>query len=147
MEVWGTICKRQQCKLSCNWKNQHETNEDKPKYLISSERGHVIKNIVKLEWVLFVFWCKLLAFIFCHHTFIEIQDIKLQNQWRFSYYFLFLTSKFCFPLFRILARLAWGVVDATLILGTERGWGGGEVGRWGIRHIKWTWALVVPIRD
>ena len=89
MEVWGTICKRQQCKLSCNWENQHETNEDEPKYLIPSERGHVFKNIVKLKWMLFVFWCKVLAFIFSHHTFIGIQDIKNKINGGFSYYYFF----------------------------------------------------------
>lgn len=127
MEVWGTICKRQQCKLSCNWENQHETNEDESKYLIPSERGHVFKNIVKLKWMLFVFWCKFLAFIFSHHTFIGMQDIKNKINGGFSYYY-FLTSKSCFPLFRILFRLAWGEVDVTLIPGT-----GGEGA-----DIKWT---------
>ena len=45
---------------------------------------------------------------------------KKQNQWRSVSYYYFLTSESCFPLFRILFRLAWGEVDVTLIPGTSR---------------------------
>ena len=121
VEVWGTICKRQQCKLSRNWKNQHETNEDQPKYLISSKRGHVFKNVVKLVWLLFVFWCKLLTFIFSHHSF------KKKITGGLNSYVSFLDQLVLFHAqILILTQLAWGCHS------DPGGRGGGHVTRPGL---------------